>query len=44
LAARIWELRDSGVPITTTVVTTRSGKRIAVYRLGEPNVRRFKCR
>jgi hypothetical protein len=33
LGARIWDLRRSGYNIQTDIITTRSGKHIARYRL-----------
>lgn len=33
LSGRILELRQAGYAITTTMVKTRTGKRIAVYRM-----------
>ena len=33
LSGRILELRQAGYAITTTMVTTRTGKRVAVYRM-----------
>lgn len=34
LAARIKELRDDGFPVTTVIVETDTGKRIAKYMKG----------
>ena len=33
LGARIWELREEGLPIRTLTVKTRSGKHFAAYAL-----------
>ncbi len=40
LGARIWDLRKAGHSITTRMVETRDGKRIAAYRLERRKVAR----
>jgi hypothetical protein len=37
MKARIHELREQGWIIKTTMITTTSGKRVALYTLADPN-------